>query len=853
MSTMSPESSRTEAGRLFQGYAPLPDRYDELLDEQGSPRAPYAQVLEALAGLGREDLGRRSEQAHRMILENGTTYNAYGDAQQASRPWNLDPSPLVFSAAEWRFLSEALAQRVRLLNAILTDLYGPQRLLLRGLLPAEVVFAHPAFYRQFHGLRPPSESLLQLYAADLGRHKDGSWWVLADRTDAPQGAGYTLENRIIVSRLLPGMIHDCRVERLAAFYIALQDSLRSITPQRRENPRIVLLSQGPANPNYFEDAYLARYLGYTLVEAGDLTVRAERVMLKTLGGLVQVDVVLRRLADVQCDPLELHGSSLVGVAGLLQAVRAGTVAVANGLGSGLLESPVFLPFLAPLCREMLGEDLRLPSVATWWCGQAGPCQYVLDNIERLVIRAAYRHGRGPALPAETLERMTKAERIEAIRRAPHAYVGQEPFERSTAPLFTPAGWKSASVALRTYAVATGGNVTVMPGGLLRVSSEPGVLEWSVLSGEGSKDAWVLAEGPVKDVSLLQAAGRSTELRRSGTELPSRVADNLFWLGRYVERADGATRLLRTTIARLASERGSDDQPELTALLRCLAAQGQIEPGFVVEGIRELLPQIEESLPSAALDPKQATSLAATLVSTHRLASLVRDRISMDSWRILHGIESDLQSLLGRQRVDLADMLGFLNRIVIDLAAFSGLVAESTTRTQGWRFLEMGRRIERSAVIIDFVRNMLVETPLGEPAVLEALLELCDSIMTYRSRYLASLQRAPALDLLLTDETNPRSLAFQLAALAGHVEQLPRDMNQALRSPEQRITISALNAIRLVDLDTLSEPQRANERTRLDRLLERLSDQLPRLSDMVSHKYLIHAGNPQQLGESRRSS
>jgi uncharacterized circularly permuted ATP-grasp superfamily protein/uncharacterized alpha-E superfamily protein len=807
-------------------------------------------MVAALQTLGTEEITRRAEQARRMIRENGTTYNAYSDGQETVRPWNLDVTPLLVPAGEWKRIAEGLVQRTRLINAVLADLYGSQRLLQRGLLPAELVFSHPAFLRQFHGLRLPGDSFLHVYAADLARSTEGNWCVTADRTDAPQGTGYTLENRIVVSRLLPGVMHECRVERLASFFIALQEALRSLAPQHRENPRIVLLSQGPASASYFEDAYLARYLGYTLVEVGDLTVRGERVVLKTLGGLLPVDVVLRRLSDLHMDPLELRGPAELGVPGLLQAMRAGNVAVANGLGSSLLESPAFLPFLPQLCREMLSEDLLLASVPTWWCGQPAECQFVLEHLDQLVVRAAFRCGRLPHLAGEQLEHLNFQQLADAIRAAPHLYVAQQRLDRSTSPVFSPEGWKPARVALRSFVVAGGGKITVMPGGLLRLSESSDPLDWSILSGEGSKDTWVLADGPVQEISLLQPPGKHVELRRSGTELPSRVADNLFWLGRYVERADACTRLLRTTAARLASETGARDRPELAVLLRCLAAQGQIEPGFVVEGIREQLPEIEQMLPAAALDTRQTTNLRSILATVHRLASLVRDRLSIDTWRILHGVERDMQPLLAQQRVDLADLLTFLNRVVIDLAAFSGLVAESTTRTQGWRFLEMGRRLERALHTIELIRNSLVSSSDTEPSVLEAILEVADSIMTYRSRYLAHLQLAPALDLLLTDETNPRSLAFQLAALAEHVENLPRDHTQALRGPEQRIAISALSAIRLIDVELLSECQRSGERTKMDRLLERLGEQLPKLADLVSHKYLVHAASPRQLAGRR---
>jgi uncharacterized circularly permuted ATP-grasp superfamily protein/uncharacterized alpha-E superfamily protein len=852
MTMISTGGSQVVPDAMASGYQPDPSGYDELFAGAGRVREHGQKMFAQLVELGEFELRRRSDQAQRMIRENGTTYNAYGDPRETVRPWNLDLLPVVFSTSDWEQVSAGIEQRTQLLSAILLDVHGPQLLLQRGLLPAELLFTHPGFQRSFAGQRPPGNCFVNFSATNLIRHPDGTWAVAADRTDAPQGAGYALENRIVVSRLLPAVIHDCRVERLAGFFITMQEMLRGLAPQHRENPRIVLLSQGPRSPNYFEDAYLSRYLGYTLVEPGDLTVRSDRVMLKTLGGLLQVDVILRRLSDLYGDPLEIRSDPGKGVTGLLQAVRAGQVAVANPLGSSLLESPAFLPYLPRLCRELLGSELLLPSIPTWWCGDPESRQYVLENLDDLQIRSAFRSGRLPAIAIEDLEGLSRSELRAAIQKYSRHFIAQRQPEYSTAPVFGREGWQASRVALRAYAVLSAAGCSVMPGGLLRVASDPRKLDLSILAGEGSKDAWVLARGPVQEVSLLQAAGRGIELRRSGAELPSRVADNLFWLGRYVERADGGTRLLRTTVSRLASESGAVGLPELGKLLRCLAAQGQIEPGFAVDEIRRQLPEIERMLPAFALDSRQPNSILSILFSMHRLANLVRDRISIDSWRILHHIQQDLQPLMDQPRVDLADLLALLNRILIDLAAFSGLVADSTTRTQGWRFLEIGRRLERSVLIIENVRNTLVETSSHEPAVMEAVLEVADSIMTYRSRYLSNVQPAPVLDLLLTDETNPRSLVFQLATLAEHVEQLPRDDTQPLRRPEQRIAITALDAVRLVELEMLTESDRKGRRLRLDQMLEHVADQLPRLSDLISHRYLVHAGIPRQLAENVES-
>lgn len=846
---METVSNATAGPQLPLGdYRPAAGAYDEMFLANGEVRPHCRQFLAEIATLGRADLTQRWEQVARFVRENGMVYHAYGDPATAVRPWNLDAFPLIIPAQEWQDLAQGLVQRARLLNAILADLYGPQALLAKGLVPAGLVFGNPGFARPFHGQHGPGDRYLHLYAVDLARASDGQWWVVGDRTDSPLGMAYALENRIAVSRMLPSVIHDCQVQRLASFFIDLQDTLRAISKTNRENPRIVLLSQGPQGPNYFEDAYLARYLGYTLVEGADLTVRENRVKLKTLAGLLQVDVVLRRLSDQFCDPLELRGNPTLGVPGLLQAQRSGNVVIANALGSSLVESPALMPFLPGLSRELLGEDLRLPFLATWWCGQERPRKHVLEHLDSLCVRSAFRVGRVDQVPRDELNHTNAETLTQQVCAHPGRFVAQESLIRSTAPVWSKREPRSLHVALRAFVVASGGSFTVLPGGLVRVSADSNELDLSILAGEGSKDAWVLSEGPVQTITLLQPHGKA-ELRRSGAELPSRVADNLFWLGRRIERAESATRLLRPILSRLTSESEREAMPELSELLRTLAAQGQIEPGFVVDGVKDQLPAIENALPSSILDVKQSGSLRYTVAAMYRNASLVRDRMSVDSWRIILRLEQQIDSLARKSRVQLTDVLELLNAMIINLAAFGGLVSESMTRTQGWRFLDLGRRLERSLKSISLVQDMLLEIGGHETAAMEAVLEVVDSTMTYRSRYLANLQLPMVLDLLLTDETNPRSLVFQLEQILAHVEALPRDDNQPLRGADQRIAISTLNRVRMIDLTMLNEASSGGARTKLRRTLQWVGAQLPRLSELISHKYLIHADVPRQLADS----
>lgn len=866
---------------IFAGYAPDKAFYDEIFCGTGGVRPGWKDFLSAVSCIGRTELMNRWLQAQEEIHETGIAYNIYDHSEGAVRPWELDLLPHLIGPEEWSELSAGLVQRANLLNRLLADLYGPQESLTRGMLPANWLYSHPGFRRVYSGQTPPGGTFLHFYAADLARAPDGRWWVVGDRTDAPLGLGYALENRIVTSRMLSKAIHNFNVERLAGFFMTLQETLRELAPSHRDNPRIVLLSHGPSGPNYFEDAYLARYLGYTLVEGGDLAVRDDHVFLKTLGGLLPVDVILRRLSDEFCDPLELRGTAGLGVPGLLQAARLGNVTVTNALGSSLVESPSLMPFLPGLAREWMGEELSLPSVATWWCGQDSARSHVMSQFAQgesnpLSIRSAYRVGRNDA--SDRFRSNCGSDIAKLLQTESRSLIAQEAVKRSTSPVWcddSPTRWH---MALRVFLVASDNSYHVMPGGLVRLDRESAPLDHSVLGGHMSKDAWVQAIEPVQNVTLLATAKQPVVLRRGGTELPSRVADNLFWLGRRIERAQGTCRLLRPVVARLTGETEFEGSEELAYLIHCLAEQGHIEPGFAVEGMKDRLPTIAHILPSSVLDPEMLGSLRCSVAEAHRNASLVRDRLSLDSWRIVHHIERlvmrasqleqsvdpftkihlsgdsekelltpDEVGALKRQPFGLVELDELLDELVVNLAALDGLIGESMTRTSAWRFLELGRRLERSLHVVSLVQSIPAMSRKEEGRVLEAVLEVADSIMTYRSRYLAAVSRAAALDLLLTDETNPRSLAYQLVSIADHVAHLPHDETKPLGTPEERIALSLLNNLRMLEVEDLN-PSSSGKRSKLERFLQQMVDQLPKLSDLISHRYLIHAGVARQMSD-----
>jgi len=849
-------------GDLAEGYTARPGAVDEMLDGGGRVRLGWRRLLDGLGALGERELIRRWDKAQQLIHENGVSFNVYGDPAGMDRPWVLSPLPVVLEADDWAQLTRGLAQRGRLMAAILRDLYGPQRTLMEGRLPPELVFANPSFLRPVHSVGLPGDDWLPLVGADLVRAPDGAFHVLEDRAQAPTGAGYALENRFVISSTLPELLRTCNVERVALFFRALRDRLASLAPHNRDNPRIVLLTPGPYDATYFEQAYLAQYLGFTLVHGGDLTVREDRVYLKTLGGLQPVDVILRRVNDDFCDPLELRPDSLIGVPGLVQAARLGNVAVANPLGTGVLQTAAIQPYLPGLCKMLLGEELRLPSVKSWWLGERGALDEVLGRFDAVVLRSTFVDGPASPIFTATLSEATRTELRARVLARPSAWVAQEHVAPSTVPVL--AGGESAGTArglvprtlvLRCFAVSTQhDDYLVMPGGLARVAGSDGGVEVTMQAGARSKDVWVLSTEASHQVAPLVAVNRAVELSRGGSDLPSRAADNLYWLGRYAERGEGIARLARVIAARLAELDAPEELAsahEFGPLFGALRAQTEfLYSADIPLAAPADLVAAEAQLGAAVKDGACMGSLAAVVRATLRAGRVVRDRISLDTWRVLAALDEQATTI--ERAEGSAALVDGLNHVVTTLAAFSGLAMDSMTRGQSWRFVDIGRRIERAVTLVTLLRATTTQPPVDrEGPLLEAVLDIADSGMTYRRRYRASLQVAPVVDLLLTDDTNPRSALYQVRALVQHVRALPLLPGVGIRSPQLRLAVQAENELELAEVERLCVPDEHGVLGGLDALLRRLGTVLPALSDSLSDSYLNHATQPRHLGDDGR--
>lgn len=844
-------SSATAKGPLLsEGYPQTAGLYDEMFSAPGVLRPNWETLINALSAQGAEELARRWQTAKQRIRENGVTYNVYGDPLGMARPWNLDAIPLMIAPAEWAQLEAGLIQRARLLNLILADLYGPQQLLRGGQIPPALLFANPGFWRPCHGLKVPGNTYLHLLAVDMARGPSGDWWVISDRTQAPSGAGYSLENRIVMAETFPDLFRKFKVKRLASFFRAFRETLLRLSPTKRDNPRVVLLTPGPFNETYFEHSYLARYLGFTLVQGGDLTVRDGRVFLKTLEGLKQVDVILRRVDDSFCDPIELRSDSYLGVAGLVEAVRAGNVAVANALGSGLIETSAFMPFFPGLSRRMLGEDLKLPSAATWWCGQPEAMRYVLDNLDFLVIKPAFpSKGMEPVFGGK-LRPEERARLVSRIKENPHEFAGQELLNLSAAPVLSEEyGLTPRRVVLRVYLAASGDSWVVIPGGLARVSPSIDTPVVSMQRGGGSKDTWILSERPVGNFTLQRPRDVPVELNRGAVgDLPSRAADHVFWLGRYAERAEHLARMLRTILIRLtrlvgAAEAEGPDWESVMRLQECLDSPHSRISKDDPEGHPDQLRDLEGEILSRIFEEQRSDSLTSVLNRAGRSAAQVRDRLSSDLLRVVNQF-----STLARGAddsawgyVSIADALAVLNECIGTLAALRGIEMENIVRGPGWHFLSIGRRIERSIHLVELFRTIIVPLKPQTWPALEMLLEVADSSMAYRSRYFTIMQPAPVLDLLMNEELNPRSLAFQIKDLLEHCRSLS-SMPSGAGWPilkQQRLEIAAANLF-AADVRALCEPGPSGSRDRLDGLLAQVDAALPALSNAITHTYFSHA-------------
>lgn len=821
----------------LRGYRPPEGFFDEWKSASNTTAAHWKTVMGGFESWGQDETHQRDQQIRHIIRDNGITYNNFAESTSEQRPWTMDMVPLLLDHGEWQQLEVALSQRMHLLNLMLQDLYGRQNLLNGGKYPPQLVYGNPAFLRPCHNMLPTKQRFIHLYTADLARSPDGNWWVLSDRLDAASGLGYAIENRLISTRVLPEIFRATGVMGLQPFLNTFTSAINRIVPSRRENPLTVLLTPGPFNETYFEQAFLARNLGYPLVEGGDLTVRDNLVYLKTTNGMRQVDVILRRVDSDYCDPLELRGDSLLGVPGLLNAVRLGNVSMINAPGCGLLETPATLAFLPGICKSLLGENLRIPSVATWWCGQPGERQYVLDNLAGLVIKPTFRTPTNwRAAFGPSLDKAQLAELRDRILANPQAYTAQEVVAQATTPCYYEQALYPRHFLMRVFMVLPQGeSYTLMPGGLGRIAAEAPTYDLSMQQGGQSKDVWVAGHKASSKEEYISITRQPRRIRRSTENLPSRVADSLFWLGRYVERTECLTRYLLVLLRQVQETATDDAIGALLPFLECMAPRSVIEAATKDTSSHQAT--VEAAVRALVWDEATPSSLVANVHNIKRTTETVKERISGNTSHLLRDLPG-LRQQLSRPSGSPFDenLYGILLGLIDTLAAFSGMVTENTVRGQDWYFLDIGRRLERGLSVIDALWETVASKRDNESQLLGMLLDFADSTITYRRRYLSYLDAAPVCDLILLDPGNPRSLAFQVEAIRNNLEHLPHTSESQNQHPIDRCSLALYSRIWLADVDALVEVDASAHRLHLKAFLDNTGELLREFSNLLSKQY-----------------
>lgn len=842
-----PMSNDQRQHQVALNYQPVADRHDEAHFADGSIRPHWDYVLNAIDQLGPDALGDRQRKAQRILRDDGATYTVYSQPEN-SRIWGLDPVPLIIDSEEWSSIELGLLERVELLNMLLADLYGDRSVIKSGIMPPELLYSHPGFLRPCTDVKLPLDHQLILHCADMVRDASGAFKVIGDRTQAPSGAGYALENRTVMSRVLPSLFRDSHVHRLALFFRSLRNKLHELAPNGG-TPRIVLLTPGAYNETYFEHAYLANYLGFSLVQGSDLTVRDGYLWLKSLDGLKRVDVVLRRVDDYFCDPVELKNDSHLGVPGLLDVAREGRVVIANPLGSGVLENPAILRYIDAIGQHFLGHQPRLHSAQTWWCGDANDLSYVLAHFDQLIIKPCFRKPGTHSVIGADCSPQEKQLWLHRIAQHPMRYVAQEIVLPSYSPSFVDGALQSRATVMRSFAVASEANYSVMPGGLTRVSTHPDQLIVTNQTGSISKDTWIIASEPEKQLTLIGEVQAVSAARGDDrADLPSRVVENMFWLGRYAERAEAGMRLLRTVLIQLNDIEQLPPQAN-AALLRAVTHVTDTYPGFT-EDKPELFDHPDDELMSVIIDHKRPGTIAANLFSMLSSAEEVKELLSADTQRIINDIRDELNVL----ETNLGFGLGSapeedLDPMVTALLALAGLSHESMVRGPAWRFMVMGRRLERALQTVTLIRSLLVTAveKVDHNLLLEPILLSLEALITYRRRYHAQLNIANGLEIILLDQSNPRSLLYQIEQLRSHAGLLSDADHIRNLSRESRYILEASTMLQLCDLTELARVEpKTGTLSELDQLMARVQHLLTEMAAAIAERYFDHTEGPQPL-------
>ena len=839
---------------FFKNYFKDFKNYDEVLKSDMSINPKWEKLLTNFSDLGIDELNKRQDDLDWLLSENGVTYNVYNDPKGLNRPWNLNLIPFVINADEWKTVEKGLQQRAKLLDLVLKDIYGKQELVKNGIVPSEIIFAHRGFLRPCHQIQYKIAQHLLIYSADLARGPDGRMWVVNDRAEAPSGMGYALENRFSIQQVVPDFFKEINVKQPFGFFKDLNDLLVNSATQNKENPTIVILTPGPHNETYFEHAYLSSFLGYPLVKGNDLVVREDKVWIKTLKGLIQVDVIYRRVDDAYTDPLELKGDSYLGVTGLLNVVRQKNVVVMNPIGSGVLENPGLIPFMNSVCKYFLEEELILPQIASWWCGQEKELEFVLENIKKLVVKPIDNTHREHIYFCEFLS----DDEIEALKKEilakPFRYVAQEKISFSTAPNLTKKHLEPRKVMCRTFAVAKENSYSIMPGGLVRVAAEKEELKVSNQKGGTSKDFWVTND--LK--SSLKKRKRShwhhsVSNSFAGIEnLPSNTAENLFWSGRYLARTLVTARYVRMVLNQMSDaefNKRESDQESLHILYQSITHLTSIFPGFTGKNKENAFKNPLKEIATVLFDKTQIGSLAHALFSFKNSYYSLRNLWSRDMWRVYDMLQKEWECFDKDDHENIPKVTKLLDSIITKLIAFIGLIEESILVEQGLLLYFIGLQMEFATMTIDKTRALLSISHHEdiEYEILESLLNSHESLNIYRYSFRSYLDIQNVIQLILLDKSYARSLKYQLNRISKDIFKLPKRTETNELTNVQKHILKACEIIENTSASALAKvDENKIKRADLDSLLASISDAIHETSMSLTDMYFNHSKEQKQL-------
>ncbi|PWJ60118.1 putative circularly permuted ATP-grasp superfamily protein [Dyadobacter jejuensis] len=833
----------TEAAvNLIHSYKNSLNSYDEVLDAKGQIKPVWLALFVNLQKLGLEELIIRNHEIIGKLKENGVTYNVYESPDGESRPWRLDPIPFLIEQKEWTLINRGVEQRARLLDLILKDLYGEQKLVKNAVIPAELVFANTGFFRPCMDIFQDKKNFLPLFAADMARGPDGRMWIVDNRTQAPSGSGYALENRLVTSKLLPELAEGMHINKLSPYFNGLQQRVLAMSEKGQESSNVIYLTPGPKNESYFEHAYLASYLGYTLAQGEDLQVRNNTVYLKSLDGLQRVDVILRRIDDDWCDPLELREDSRLGVPGLLQAMRMGNVRVMNPPGVSLVENHAFLAFMPSICRYFFGEDLIMPSVATWWCGHEKELKYVLANLNRLIIKKANRKSRFPSIYGRRLTEKELFFLRKQISAAPHEFVAQEEVSLSTTPSLIDGQIVPRYAALRTFLVSDGaGGYRAMDGGLTRSSPIKDRFVVSNQKGGLSKDTWIVSDDShtFQEKVVLPHWAAANKL----VSLPSRSAENLFWVGRYCERAMAVIKFMNIVINVVNLDRnfaGISKPGHIKILLEAFSHLSASLPGFVDDA--EKLADPYKELLDVFANRSRPGSVASGVASFLNAVNAVRNQWDIEIWRIIDLIENSYSPTKDTLPINKSNLPKRIDSLYNHMFTFLGVVSETMPRDKSYLLLETGKLIERVLGKLTIIRHCFSEVNDDnvEEELVEAVLLNHHQLVQYRQLYKSRLGLVTMLDMVLLEKSHPFSIVNMLAELKDNLHRLPHGVENERLNAAEKAASKALLSIQLAEVMALADPNSKDDRLDLCQLLDGVSELVTQVSVELTSQYFSHS-------------